>query len=131
MECAVRVVREPAGAVMKKVVIYHNPKCAKSRETLALLRGRGIEPEIVEYLAHPPSKDELRAFIRMLGGDAHALVRAKEPDYRKAGLSKSSSTDDIVNAIAKYPILMERPLVVCGKRAALGRPPENVVSILS
>jgi arsenate reductase len=124
------VVREPAGA-MKKVVIYHNPRCAKSRETLSLLRERDIEPDVIEYLASPPSKDELRAFVRMLGGDPHALVRAKEPEYRKAGLSKSSTADDIVNAIAKYPILMERPLVVCGKKAALGRPPENVVSILS
>jgi len=115
---------------MKRVTIYHNPRCSKSRETLALLRERGIEPEIIDYLKDPPTKDDVASLIRMLGSGAAAIVRAKEAEYKASGLSASSATQDIVQAIAKHPILLERPIVVCGKKAAIGRPPESVLRIL-
>jgi arsenate reductase len=115
---------------MKKVTIYHNPRCTKSRETLALLKEHGIEPRIVEYLKDPPTKEEVKSIIEMLGGNTAALVRTKEPAYKNSGLSAKSSADDIARAIAKEPILLERPIVVHGKKAAIGRPPENVLSIL-
>lgn len=115
---------------MKKVTIYHNPRCAKSRETLALLKARGIDPVVVEYLKDPPAKEEVKAIIKMLGGDAKAVVRAKEPAYKRSGLSEKSSADEIARAIAQEPILLERPIVVSGKKAAMGRPPENVLTIL-
>lgn len=115
---------------MKKVIIYHNPRCSKSRETLALLRENGVEPTVIEYLKQTPTKNEIRAFITMLGGDPHALLRAKESAYSELGLTPESSEQEVVEAIVKHPVLMERPLVVHGKKAALGRPPENVLSIL-
>lgn len=114
---------------MKKVTIYHNPRCTKSRETLALLKERGIVPAVVEYLKDPPSREELTSIITMLGSAA-PLVRTKEPAYKTSGLSAASSAEEIARAIAKEPILLERPVVVCGKKAAIGRPPENVLSIL-
>ena len=111
------------------VTMYHNPRCTKSRETLALLRDRSVEPEIIEYLKTPPSKTRLRELAGMLGG-AHALLRTKEPLCKELGLSKDSTLAEIVNAIVQNPILLERPLVVCGNRAALGRPPDSVLQIL-
>lgn len=115
---------------MRKVTIYHNPRCTKSRETLALLQERGIVPAVVEYLKDPPTKDEVLSILKLLGGDAHALVRTKETAYKTSGLSKASSADAVARAIAKDPILLERPIVVCGKKAAIGRPPEKVLEIL-
>ena len=114
----------------KRLRMYHNPRCSKSRETLELLRGRGVEPEIVEYLKNPPSQDELRSLIGMLGGDGHALLRANEAPYTELGLGPSSTEDTIVEAISAHPILLERPIVVHGTRAAIGRPPENVLRLL-
>lgn len=115
---------------MKKVTIYHNPRCTKSRETLALLRERGIGPHIIEYLKDPPTKDAIETLIKMLGSDAAQIVRTKEAAYKKSGLSSKSSPDRIAAAIAKEPILLERPIVVIGTKAAIGRPPENVLNIL-
>ena len=115
---------------MKTVTIYHNPRCTKSRETLTLLKEHGIDPRIVEYLKDPPTKDEVKSIIKMLGGNAAALVRTKEPAYKNSGLTATSSADNIARAIAKEPILLERPVVVHGKKAAIGRPPENVLSLL-
>jgi len=113
----------------KKVTIYHNPRCSKSRETLALLRGRGIDPEVIQYLDHPPSKNRLRELAGMLGS-AHALLRTKEAEYKTAELSPQSSATKIIDAIIEHPVLLERPLVVCGDKAAMGRPPESVLNIL-
>ncbi len=112
------------------VRIYHNPRCGKSRETLALLRARGIEPEVIEYLKTPPRAADVKMLVRQLGIDAHALLRSKEDAYRTMALSTSSSMDEIARAIEQEPILMERPIVVVGDRAALGRPPENVLALL-
>ncbi|GMV92763.1 MAG: arsenate reductase (glutaredoxin) [Candidatus Hydrogenedentota bacterium] len=111
------------------ITIYHNPRCTKSRETLALLREEGVEPEVVEYLKTPPSKARLRELAKLLG-NAHVLLRTKEKEYQALGLSPESTTAAIVDAIAEHPILLERPIVVCDGKAAIGRPPESVLRIL-
>lgn len=115
-----------------QVTIYHNPKCAKSRATLKLLEDRGIEPVIIEYLKTPPSKAELAALVKLLGLEPRALLRTKEPEYQQAGLANPKLSDSaILQAMSKHPKLIERPIVVAGKKkAALGRPPENVLGIL-
>ena len=114
-----------------KVTLYHNPRCTKSRQTLALLRERGVEPEIVEYLKAPPDAETLRALLTKLGCAPRALMRRKEAAYRERGLDDPALDDDaLVAAMAADPILIERPIAVRGERAALGRPPENVLDIL-
>ena len=117
-------------AATKKVRIYHNPRCSKSRETLALLREQGVEPEVVDYLKTPPSAAELRGLAKKLGAGPHALLRSKEPAYAAAGLGPDSDLDEVVAAIVKEPVLLERPVVVVGERAAIGRPPERVLALL-
>ena len=114
-----------------QVTIYHNPKCAKSRATLALLEAHGIEPVVIEYLKTPPSATELAGLVEMLGIDPRALLRTKEPEYKQAGLADPKLSDAaILKAMIKFPKLIERPIVVAGRKAALGRPPENVLKIL-
>lgn len=113
------------------VTIYHNPRCAKSRETLALLRTRGVEPNIIEYLKTPPTAPQLKKLLQQLGIGARDLLRRHEPEYKTAGLNKESLTDtDIVAAMARYPKLIERPIVVVGNNAALGRPPTAALKLL-
>jgi arsenate reductase len=115
-----------------QITIYHNPKCAKSRATLKLLEARGLEPVIVEYLKTPPSKTELAHLVKLLGLEPRALLRTKEPEYKQAGLANPKLSDSVIlQAMIKHPKLIERPIVVVGtKKAALGRPPENVLTIL-
>ena len=113
-----------------KVRMYHNPKCSKSRETLTLLREHGVEPEIVEYLKQPPTAAEVVELIGKLKLDPHALLRTKEEPYKRLKLSPKSTEAQVAKAIASEPVLLERPIVVVGKRAAIGRPPENVLEIL-
>ncbi|HOE95163.1 MAG TPA: arsenate reductase (glutaredoxin) [Candidatus Sumerlaeota bacterium] len=110
--------------------IYHNPRCSKSRETLRLLRDEGHDPRVIEYLKEPPTAAQLREIVRMLGGDAHRIVRSKEPAYAAAGLSRDSTDEEIIRAIVENPILLERPIVINRGKAALGRPPEQVLEIL-
>lgn len=113
------------------LVIYHNPRCSKSRQTLALLHERGLEPEIVLYLESPPSEAVLEELLDMLGMPARDLMRRKEAPYRELGLDDPSLTRaELVAAMASHPILIERPVVVSGTRAAIGRPPEKVLEIL-
>jgi len=112
------------------VRIYHNPRCTKSRETLALLREKGVEPEVVEYLKTPPTVSEIKALIGKLNIAPSALLRSKEEPYARLGLSATSSADAVAKAIAKEPVLLERPIVVVSDKAAIGRPPENVLAIL-
>lgn len=114
---------------MALTTIWHNPRCSTSRATLALLDARGISPEIRLYLQAQPTETELRAVLKALGLPALALVRQNEPAFREAGLSTTSSDDDLIAAMAARPILIERPLVVHNGRAALGRPPEAVLSL--
>ena len=112
------------------VVIYHNPRCSKSRQTLALLTEQGVEPEIIEYLQTPLSAEQVLGLLKKLGGSPVALLRKKEAPYKELGLGADSSAAQVADAIAAHPVLMERPLVVKGSRAAIGRPPENVLEIL-
>ncbi|MCY4478869.1 MAG: arsenate reductase (glutaredoxin) [Rhodospirillales bacterium] len=113
------------------VTIYHNPRCSKSRQALQLLRDRGIEPEIVEYLKTPPSADEMDAVLAKLGIEPRALMRTKETAYRDAGMADEGlSRRVLIDLMVANPIVIERPIVVNGARAALGRPPESVLSIL-
>ena len=113
------------------VTIYHNPRCSKSRQTLQLLQDRGIEPEIVEYLKAPPSADEMDAVLAKLGIEPRALMRTKEAVWREAGMADEKlSRRQLIDLMVANPIVIERPIVVNGARAALGRPPESVLSIL-
>ena len=113
------------------ITIYHNPRCSKSRQTLALLNEKGIEPTVIEYLRDPPDAPTLTALIRMLGIRAIDLVRKKEDPYTKLGLAEKQDDDaSLIKAMVEHPILIERPIVVKGKKAALGRPPEKVLKIL-
>ncbi|MEP6391807.1 MAG: arsenate reductase (glutaredoxin) [Halioglobus sp.] len=116
---------------MSQFTIYHNPRCSKSRNTLSLLKEKGVEPEIVLYLEAPLTAPELRELIAKLNIDAADLVRRGEAEYQEAGLGKESSEQDYIAAMAAHPRLIERPVVVCGSRAVLGRPPENVLDLLS
>jgi arsenate reductase (glutaredoxin) len=124
------MVRQAEGATMA-VTIYHNPRCGKSRAALKLLEGRGLRPTVVEYLKTPPSAAELKRILKLLGLPARALLRSKEKEYRTAGLDNAELGEDkIVAAMVRHPILIERPIVIAGNKAALGRPPEAVLKIL-
>ncbi len=112
------------------VRIYHNPRCSKSRQTLALLREHGVEPDIVEYLKTPPSATELEHLLALLELQPRELMRHKEQEYRDLGLAEVSDHGRLVQAMTEHPRLIERPIVVNGERAALGRPPEQVLEIL-
>ncbi len=114
------------------VKIYHNPRCSKSRQTLQILQEKGIEPEVVKYLETPPTEEELREIIRMLGlPSARDLMRKKEKEYRELGLDDLAKTEDeLIRAMVEHPRLIERPVVIRDGKAALGRPPEKVIDIL-
>ncbi len=115
----------------QKVVIYHNPRCTKSRQTLELLRERGIEPRIVEYLKTPPDEQEIARLLKLLGRSPRELMRRKESEYRALGLDDPTLEDaTLIRAMHEHPRLIERPIVVRGDRAAIGRPPEQVLEIL-
>jgi len=108
--------------------IFHNPRCTKSRQTLALLRERGVEPDVVLYLDSPPDAAALRDLLTKLDLPASALVRKKE--HRELGLDPTDDDDELVRRMAAHPRIIERPIVVRGDRAVLGRPPENVLDLL-
>jgi arsenate reductase (glutaredoxin) len=115
---------------MTLVTIYHNPKCSKSRQTLALLEERDMELRIVPYLDSPPSKSELADIVKMLGVTAADIVRTGEDEYKESGLTADSSENDVLEAIVSAPKLMQRPIVICGDQARVGRPPESALEIL-
>ena len=116
---------------MSEVTIYHNPSCSKSRQTLALLAEKGVQPTVVCYLDTPPSVTELGNLLQLLGIDARSLLRTKEAPYAELNLQDAAiSEDDILQAISTNPILLERPIVVRADRAVIGRPPENVLNLL-
>ncbi|WP_282604252.1 arsenate reductase (glutaredoxin) [Pelagibius sp. Alg239-R121] len=113
------------------VTIYHNPRCSKSRQTLALLQGEGLEPEIVEYLKTPPTAKTLSQLLEQLGLEPRELMRRKEAIYKELKLDDPDLTRDaLIAAMVENPILIERPIVSSGTKAALGRPPEAVLDIL-
>jgi len=111
------------------VTIYHNPRCNTSRKTLELLRGKGIEPQIVEYLKTPYSAAQLKELLGQLKLPAAAILRKKEA--KEAGVDPAKLSEDrLIAAMVQHPIIVERPIVVSGGKAALGRPPEAVLKIL-
>ena len=113
------------------VTIYHNPRCSKSRQTLALLQDKGIEATVVRYLETPPDVATLRDILRMLGARPRDIMRRKEAAYREAGLDDAALDDDaLLAALVAHPALLERPIVVADGRAAIGRPPGTVLEIL-
>lgn len=113
------------------VTIWHNPRCSKSRQTLELLQKKGVTPTIREYLKEPPSKAEVETLITLVGGDPGELIRDGEAEFKALKKKKAEmSKADIAKAIAAHPILLQRPIVVSGKKAAIGRPPEAVLPLL-
>jgi arsenate reductase len=112
-----------------EAIIYHNPKCSTSRKALELLRDNGIEPKIVQYLKTPPSRDELLTMIRDAGIDVRSAVRKREPLYAELNLADASD-EQLLDAMAEHPILIERPFVVTPKGTRLARPVDTVREIL-
>jgi len=112
-----------------KVKIYHNARCSKSRAGLELLRSRGIEPEVVEYMHAPPDAGALKKLLRLLGMSPRELIRRKEKTYAELGL-EDATDEDLIEAMAEHPALIERPIVVAGDRAVVGRPTERILDIL-
>lgn len=113
------------------VVIYHNPRCTKSRETLALINAKGLKPRVIEYLKTPPTASELKGLLKKLRMSPRELMRTKEAVYAKLRLDNAALSDDaLIKAMVENPVLIERPIVVNGAKAALGRPPEAVKGIL-
>jgi arsenate reductase len=120
-------VKAPPTLHRMTVKILHNPRCSKSREALARLESRGLRPEIVDYLATPLSLAELRTLQRQLGVPARAMLREGEDEYRELGLSEPALSDDqLLQAVADHPRLLQRPIVVDGDRALIARPPEQL-----
>lgn len=113
------------------IKIYHNPRCGKSRQTLQLLKEQGIEPEIIEYLKTPPSVRELDDILQKLGMEPRELMRKKEAEYKAGGLDDTAlDRQALIQGMVNNPILIERPIVIAGGKAAIGRPPEAVLAIL-
>ncbi|MGB5328464.1 MAG: arsenate reductase (glutaredoxin) [Gammaproteobacteria bacterium] len=115
-----------------RLVIYHNPSCSKSRETLQILENNNLNPMIVEYLDNPPTRQELKKIIEMLGISARDLLRTTEQIYADARLDREAlSEDEIIAVICQHPALLQRPIVVSGDRAVIGRPPARVLEIIA
>jgi len=113
------------------VTIYHNPSCSKSRQTLEIIKNKGIEPIIIEYLKVSPTKDKIKEILSILGYAPRDLMRKKESVYIKNKLEDSSLSDDsLINFMVKNPILIERPIIIYNNKVAIGRPPEKVLDIL-
>lgn len=116
---------------MSDFSILHNPRCSKSRQTLELLQENGVEPTIVKYLETPPSEQEIRNIVKLLGVSPRDILRKKEAEYKEAGLDNADLNDDqVISLMVQYPKVIERPIVYSGKAAAVGRPPENVLNII-
>ena len=111
------------------VTIYHNPRCSKSRDALALLKENGIEPVVVEYLKQPPDKATLKVIVDKLGVKPEQIVRKGEDTFKQNFAGKVLTDDAWLDALVTNPILIERPIVVSGTRAIIGRPPENVLAL--
>lgn len=117
---------------MNRSRLFHNPRCSKSRGALELLRERGVEPEIVPYLEHPPSPTELRALLQLLGIGPRDLLRTGEAEYSDLGLDDPALSDEaLITAMSTHPRLIERPIFVHDGRAVIGRPPERVLELLN
>lgn len=116
---------------MSKIEIYHNPRCSKSRQTLELLKEKGHEPEVIEYLKTPPDANTLKRLLDQLGTTPIELMRTKESIFKELKLGGGDVSDEeLIGAMVEHPVLIERPIVVTGGKARLGRPPEQVLEIL-
>lgn len=116
---------------MMQIQIFHNPRCSKSRATLALLQARGIDPTVVEYLKTPPTMAELDAILTKLGRQPRDILRKSEAEYEASGAADPQlSREKLLEIMVAHPVLIERPIVIAGDRAAIGRPPEAVEAIL-
>ena len=116
---------------MTDFTIYHNPHCSKSRQTLALLGEHGVEPKIVEYIQNPPDPETLETVLEKLGMEPQEVMRTKEKEYRTLGLTGVTERQSLIWVMTENPILIERPIVVSGNRARIGRPPEKVLELLT
>jgi arsenate reductase len=111
--------------------IYHNPRCSKSRQTLQRIADAGVEPEVIDYLKTPPTAAELDGLLKTLGLEPRELMRTKETVYKELGLAgRELSRAEAIQMMVEHPVLIERPIVVEGNKAILGRPPENVDELL-
>jgi len=115
---------------MSRITIWHNPRCSKSRNAAQLLEERGIDAEVVKYLDTPPTKEEIREVLRMLGISARELMRTKETVYKELGLKDVEDEEKLIEAMAEYPKLIERPIVIKEGKAAIGRPIEKIIELL-
>jgi len=116
---------------MEKITIWHNPRCSKSRDSFKLLEERGVEAEVVKYLEEVPTKEELQEMLKMLGmNSAQELMRTKEAIYKELNLKEETSEEALLDAMIANPKLIERPIVIKGNRAVIGRPIEKVVELL-
>ncbi len=115
---------------MDKITIWHNARCSKSRKTLSLIEDHGFKPEVVRYLESPPSLPDLERVIQLLGCGPRDILRTKEAAYTELNLATESDERKLMQAMVDNPVLIERPIVVCGDRAAIGRPPDNVLPLL-
>ena len=116
---------------MSDIVIYHNPRCSKSRQTLELLKEQSIKPKIIKYLETPPTADKLKRILKLLGMKPRDLIRKREKEYKELGLDDEALSDDeLIEAMVEHPRLIERPIIISDGKAALGRPPEQVLDIL-
>ncbi|MDD3595350.1 arsenate reductase (glutaredoxin) [Sulfuricurvum sp.] len=113
------------------MIIWHNPKCSKSREALKLLEEKGTNSQVFKYLDTPPSRDEIVALLQKLGISARELMRTKEDLYYKLGLAKVTDEAKLIDALAQHPKLIERPILIDGNRAVIGRPVEKVIDFLA
>ena len=110
--------------------IFHNPRCSKSRNTLALIKEKGVEPKVILYLETPPTEDELRAIVKKLAIPAEQLIRKNEAIFKEHFAGKTLDEDACIKAMVKFPKLIERPIVISDQKAVIGRPPENVLELL-
>ena len=115
---------------MSDIKIWHNPRCSKSRQALKLLEEQGVAPQVVKYLDTPPTKEEIKALLKMLGISARELMRTKEAIYKELGLKDVEEEEKLIEAMAAHPKLIERPIVIKGDKAVVGRPPEKVFEIV-
>ena len=116
---------------MNNVKIYHNPRCSKSRQALQLIKNHGVEPQVIEYLKEPLDKDELRSIAKSLGVRPKEFVRKNEAEFKENNLAGIAEKDSVLfEAMAKFPKIMERPIIISDLGAVIGRPPENVLKIL-
>jgi len=115
---------------MTTITIWHNPRCSKSRTALALLEERGVQPTQVKYLETPPTVNEIRRVLRLLGVSAIDLMRRDEATFKELNLSSETSEIELISAMVSHPILIERPVIISGTQAVIGRPPESALTLL-